>query len=83
MPKCSIEAIKDELAKLKAGGFKCAVAYLEMELKKRENSTGKKAKNDTPKHRSWRKASAKYRLAHEAKDKQTDEPATHWEPVDD
>lgn len=61
MPKCTTDSIKAEIQALRASGFKCAVYYLEAELRKRQNSPGKQPKQDTPKHRAWRKASAKYR----------------------
>ena len=64
MPKCTAAQIEAELPKLREGGFKCAVAYLEIELRKRRTAKGKTATNDSPKHKSWREASRKYRETH-------------------
>jgi len=63
-PKFTIEEIKDDLAALEQGGFKCAVYYLKAELKRRSASginTGRPIKNDTPQHKAQREAAARYR----------------------
>lgn len=75
MPKCTIEQIQLELVRLKAGGFRCAVVYLEAELAKRKASqknTGRAITKDSKLHEQWRKASAKRREKLKAKTEEVD-----------
>lgn len=65
MPKCTTTELEAELPLLKQAGFKCSAHYIEAEIKKRKRSTGKRATNDSPKHKQWREASAKYRAKQE------------------
>jgi hypothetical protein len=79
MPKCTTQAIEQELSRLEGSGFVCAVAYLKAELARRKGSArnpGAEVKNDTPRHKAWREASARYR------DKQKTEPARYTDNED-
>jgi len=78
-PKCTVEQLEAELVKLKLGGFKCSVIYIENEIRKRKGARGRKATNDSPKHKKWREASKRYR---EKQDK-PEPKSLHYEPIDD
>lgn len=64
-PKCSTKAIEEELTRLEAAGFTCAVEYLKIELQRRRASRGNKGRpvsNYTAKAEAARKAARAYRL---------------------
>lgn len=64
MPKCTTIQIKSEIAALKMGGFRCAVYYLEAELRRRDRSgmnRGRPIKDDTEQRKRWREQKARQR----------------------
>lgn len=59
-PVCTTEEIKAELTALQRDGYKCAVAYLKAELKRRAASgrnVGRPVTNHSVKHANQRRAS--------------------------
>lgn len=64
MPKCTTSQIKSEIAALKMGGFRCAVYYLEAELRRRDRSgmnRGRPCLEATEQRKRWREQKARQR----------------------
>lgn len=64
MPKCTTSQIKSEIAVLKQGGFRCAVYYLEAELRRRDRSgmnRGRPCLEATEQRKRWREQKARQR----------------------
>jgi hypothetical protein len=66
MPKCATNEIRAELAALKQGGFRCAVYYLEAELRRRDRSAvnrGRPCLADSETRKAWRERKARQRAS--------------------